>query len=307
MLLAALLLWLVNLAYPNGIIKNLSFTLLAIAIVYLVLAIFVEEIFSRRISDAKTRYSFQKTLYILQLALISAILIWIWVRQSEILIVSYGIIGAGIAIALQDVFRSFAGGVIIFLSGIYKVGDRVEIESVTGDIIDIGILYTTILETRGWVRGDQATGRLIIVPNKAVISGNTCNYTKDHSYLWDELTFPIAYDSDWRKAINIMMDIVKRETIEFTENADRDMEKVGERYYIPRVDVEPGVFVQITDNWIECNLRYIAPIRRRRALSNRIQRRVLEAIEDSDDVRIASSNIEITKFPESGLVDESNK
>lgn len=80
-------------------------------------------------------------------------------------------------------FKNFAGGVIVFLSGIYKVGDRIEIESITGDVIDIGIMYTTILETRGWVSGDQATGRLVIVANKAVVSGNISNYTKPQLHL----------------------------------------------------------------------------------------------------------------------------
>lgn len=100
------------------------------------------------------------------------------------------------------------------------------------------------------------------------------------------------------------MEIVKEETGKYTGDADREMERVGERYYIPRVDVEPGVFINLTDNWVELNLRYISPIRGRRALSNRLQRSVLDSIEASEDVRIASSNIEITKFPELGLMDK---
>lgn len=88
MLLASLLLWLVNLAYPSRIIENSVFTLLAAAVVYLVFAIVVEEIFSRRIADAKTRYSFKKRLYVLQLGLIAIILIWIWIQQTEVLLVS---------------------------------------------------------------------------------------------------------------------------------------------------------------------------------------------------------------------------
>ena len=61
---------------------------------------------------------------------------------------------------------------MIFLNGIYRVGDRIEMNQKFGDVIDIGLLYTTLMETREWVSGDQVTGRLAIVPNGGVLNGN---------------------------------------------------------------------------------------------------------------------------------------
>ena len=76
----------------------------------------------------------------------------------------------------------------------------------------MAILYTTLLETREWVSGDQVTGRLTIVPNGGVLTGTVQNYTRDLNFIWDELTIPITYDSDWREANTVILEIAKTET-----------------------------------------------------------------------------------------------
>ena len=98
---------------------------------------------------------------------------------------------------------------MIFVNGIYRVGDRIEINQKFGDVIDIGLLYTTLMETREWVAGDQATGRLSIVSNGSVLAGAVQNYTRDFSFIWDEISVPITYDSNWNEANAKILDIVK--------------------------------------------------------------------------------------------------
>jgi small-conductance mechanosensitive channel len=75
------------------------------------------------------------------------------------------LIAAAFTITLQDVAKNFVGGLSIFLKNIYRVGDRIEIASKKGDVIDIGLLYTTIMETNEWISGDQHTGRISLIPN----------------------------------------------------------------------------------------------------------------------------------------------
>ncbi|MGA7624895.1 MAG: mechanosensitive ion channel domain-containing protein [Candidatus Acidiferrales bacterium] len=83
-----------------------------------------------------------------------------------------GIIGAGVAVALQDVLASIAGAFSIGFSKLYAVGDRVQIGDTRGDVIDIGLLRTTLLETGNWVSTDFYNGRIARIPNSAVLKGS---------------------------------------------------------------------------------------------------------------------------------------
>jgi len=107
-------------------------------------------------------------------------------------VLGFGLVAAAFTLSMQDVAKNFAGGLNIFINRIYRVGDRIEIGSKKGDVIDIDIFYTTIMETNEWVSADLPTGRLSIIPNSLVLSNITNNYTKDFEFLWDEISFPIT-------------------------------------------------------------------------------------------------------------------
>ncbi|MDH3364975.1 MAG: mechanosensitive ion channel family protein [Thermoplasmata archaeon] len=293
--------WVGDYYYPNRYLEMAFFTFLALAIIYFVFRIVLEHATIRTIKDAKTRYSVRKATSILYVLVFILVMIQIWVEDSQALLLSYGLIGAGIAIALQDLFKNFVGGIIIFSTGTYRVGDRIEIEGNYGDVIDIGLLFTTLLEMKGWVDGDQATGRLTVVPNGRVISGMISNYTKDHSFIWDEILLPITYDSDWKDAISRFTRVVTEETEEITLHAEKEMSGIMERYYLSKRSVEPAIYVKLTDNWINLSVRYIALARERRTLQDRLFRKMLQEVRDSENIKIASETIDITHFPERAL------
>ena len=144
-------LWIVNYAYPNIDLQKAFYTAAAIAIIHFLFKNLFEDVIVKRIKVSKTRYSIKKTVSIVYLVVLVAVVVNIWVDSTQSLLVSYGIIAAGLAVALQDLFKNFVGGIIIFVTGIYKVGDRVEINSRKGDVIDIDILYTTLMEMGEWM------------------------------------------------------------------------------------------------------------------------------------------------------------
>ena len=291
--------WVVDYYYPNEYLEMAFYTFLALAIVYFIFRIALENSIVRTIKDDKTRYSVRKAISIVYILVFALVLIRIWIEDSEALLVSYGLIGAGVAIALQDVFKNFAGGILIFSSGTYRVGDRIEIDSKFGDVIDIGLMYTTLLEIREWVEGDQATGRLTVLPNGKVITSVVQNYTKDHSFIWDEIELPITYQSDWKLAIERFSAVIEDEAAELTKHAEKDMKNIMAKYYLPKRGVEPAIFVTLTDNWINLSIRYIALVRERRILRDRIYRRLMEVVDGSDGrIEVASETLGITHFPE---------
>lgn len=290
--------WLANFKYSNEYFQRGFYTFLALASTYLVFKIIFEEIFIKQIKESKTRYSFRKTVSIIYLVIVIAFIFRIWVETTQTLLVSYGLIAAGMAIALQDLFKNFVGGIIVFLTGIYRVGDRIEVDSKNGDVMDIGILYTTLMETREWIDGDQATGRLKIIPNGIVLSGIINNYTKDHNFIWDELSIPITYDSDWKKAINRILQIVNKETKSMTVKAEKEISQIEEKYYLSKKVIEPGIYLTLTDNWIMFSIRYITEVRDRRLLRHKLSEIILDEIQKSEKIRIASSSLDIVGMPE---------
>jgi len=284
------LLWLASFNYPNVYLQKVFHTCLVLTSSYFVFKLILEEVVVRRIKEARTRYSFTRitsTLYILTFI---AVTITIWVEHPQALLVSYGVLAAGAAVALQDFLKNLTGGIVIFVSGIYQVGDRIEVNAKIGDVIDIGILYTTLIEIRGWVPGDQPTGRLATIPNSCVLTGIINNYTRDHDYIWDEISIPITYDSDWKEAANKIADIVERETKHTTGEAERSISKLGEKYYLPRkvMELEPTIYLTLTGKCINFNVRYITEVRQRRQVYSKLSCILLEEIENSDKIRIAS-------------------
>ncbi len=278
--------------YPYPELLQLSYTFLAIALTYLVYAIF-SNVATRYVADKKTRYALNKALFIISLLAVTAIIVRIWVEETQSLLISYGILAAGVAIALQDVLRNFVGGVYIMVSGIFRVGDRVSIGDMAGDVMDVGIMSTTFMEIGSWVQGDQPTGRIVIIPNAVIITGTVYNYTKDHNFVWDEITIPITYDSDWKSALQVFLSIVQEETAELTIQAEAEIERIGEKYYLPRKVVEPSVFLSLTDNWIRLDIRFVANTRQRRTLRDRIMQRLMEAVNEHPEFTVASETIEV--------------
>lgn len=296
-------LWALDNYYPNPLLHKAFVTAVAVAMIHLLFKHLFQELLIGRITVSKTRYSFRKTVSILYIVVAVAAVMNIWIENTQSLLVSYGIIAAGLAVALQDLFKNFFGGIVIFVTGIYRVGDRVEIDSRMGDVIDIDILYTTLMEMGEWMSGDQSTGRLTMIPNGYILSRSVNNYTKDHPFLWDEISLPITYDSDWKEAVTRILSVVRSETEKVGSEARESITNMDGKYYLPRRLVEPAVFITLTDNWINFDVRYVTMVRERRLTKSRLSRLILEEIERSENIKLASTTIDIVGFPEVRLGD----
>jgi len=294
LLALAVLSWLATTVNDNVYLGNVAHSFIALAAIYLVFKIFLEELVSRRMGEPRTRYSFRRAVSILNIAAFIVAGIAIWVENSQALVVSYGVIAAGVAVALQDFFKNILGGVILFITGIYRVGDRIELNQRHGDVIDIGLQYTTLLEIQEWVVGDQPTGRLVMTPNGEILSHPIHNYTRDHGFLWDEITIPITYDSDWNHAVKLILSIAEGETRGVTEKARLSLIDLSEKYFLPARAEVPALYLTLTDNWIEINVRYVTDVRQRRVIKTNLSKLLLAEIQSSKDIKVASETMDIT-------------
>ncbi|MFW6041176.1 MAG: mechanosensitive ion channel family protein [Thermoplasmatota archaeon] len=280
-------LWFTSLRNPDKIIIDLFLTALSFTLIYFLFKILLERTLVSRVQNRKTRYSFRKVVSILYITVFLIILFRIWIEDPQALLVTYGLIAAGVAISLQDFFKSLVGGILIIMTSLYTVGDRVELDDRLGDVIDIGILSTTLLEIREWVDGEQPTGRVITIPNKVMISGTIINYTKDNNFLWDEIKIPIEYGSDWKGAIEIIEKITEKETSPMAERASEELRGLQKRYYITDKSVVPSVYVKINDDRINLSVRYITNARTRRELHDKLSRKFFEALRNEENIDLA--------------------
>ena len=125
---------------------------------------------------------------------------------------------------------SLVAGLNIWVGNIFRVGDRVRIGDVVGDVMDISLLRTTVMEIGEWVKADQYTGRVVTVANREVWIHPVFNYTQHWGYLWDEITLPITYESDWQRAAEIMLAYGQTYTADLQADAEAKLSKLVDRY-----------------------------------------------------------------------------
>ncbi len=211
--------------------------------------------------------------------------------------VAFGVAGAGIAFALQEVIASAAGWVAVSFGGFYRVGDRVQLGGIKGDVIDIGILRTTIMQIGEWVNGDQYNGRIVRVANSFVFKEPVFNYSGEFPFLWDEIMVPIKYGSDYQLARELIGRVAEEVVGEYARAAEQAWEPITRRYLIEKASVRPTVTMTANQNWIEFTLRFVVDYKARRATKDRLFVRILEEIDRTDErVGIAASTLNIEKL-----------
>jgi len=226
----------------------------------------------------------------------SAVVLFIWIGFGNFA-VFMGILGAGIAFASQEVLGSVAGYLNIVTGNLYRIGDRVRIGDVVGDVVDITLLRTTLMEIGEWVKADQYTGRIVSVANRSVFADPVFNYTQDFRYLWDEITIPITYDSNWRHAGELMLELGREYSSALLAEAEAELGTMKELYPLEDTVVEPTLYVVMTDNWIEMTLRYVVEARNRRPVTAQLHRELLQRFEADEQITVASATFEIVGFP----------
>jgi small-conductance mechanosensitive channel len=187
---------------------------------------------------------------------------------------SVGLLGLAASWALQTPIESFTGWLLNSFRGYYRVGDRIAVGDVFGDVYRIDLLTTTVWEAGGPgkpVAAAQPTGALITFPNWEVLRSNLVNYSRDFPYVWDEVTVNVANESDLAYCARVLEATARRVLGEQMEDAVRRYEQLlrAERLTF-EVEELPRVYLSTTDSWTECTIRYLVPVRARRQWSSEI-------------------------------------
>jgi small conductance mechanosensitive channel len=204
------------------------------------------------------------------------------VGDVRALVGSLGLLGLALSWALQAPIESFAGWLINLLRGYYRVGDRIEVGEVYGDVYRIDVLTTTVWEVGGpgkSVTGAQPTGALITFPNSDVLRSNIINYSKDFPYIWDEITFGIAHESDLGYTQRIVQKVAENVLGEVMPKSIQSyrmlLRRVGLDYDIAE---RPQAFLSLTESYTNCTVRYLVAVRERRRWSTALIKAISEEL-----------------------------
>ena len=194
---------------------------------------------------------------------------------------------------MQEAVGAVAGWFNITFGSIFKVGDRVQMGGVQGDVIDISLLKTRLMEVGDdsgttWVGGRQYTGRVITVSNKATFTQPVFNYSSYFEYIWEELEVAIPHHEDWPRASEVLEEEARR--LATAEGAKEAMEAVRHRFPVPETELEPRVFASADEDYMRLAVRFVVPIRIARSAKDDIIRRIHSRLEDAG-VEVVSTSV----------------
>ncbi len=231
----------------------------------------------------------------------------IWFDNPARLATGLGLVGAGLAFALQKVITSFAGYFVILRGKTFNVGDRITMGGVRGDVIALNFIQTVIMEmgqppsVQGadpemWVQSRQYSGRIVTVTNSKIFEEPVYNYTRDFPFIWEEMHLPISYSDDRGVVESILLEAAGKETVKIEEIAASALTILEDRFSIRSGDIHPRVYMRLTDNWVELTVRFLCKDHDIRGLKDRMSREVIANL-DKAKIGIASSTYDIVGLP----------
>ena len=268
------------------LLKRLG-SLLGILLAIFIVAYFVKKIPSRFVKEEKSAYYFRKLIGFVTWLIVILIVIFNAAGGIGSISAVIGLAGAGLAIALQDPIVSLVGWFLIIGKYGIRVGDRIEINGVKGDVIDVGMLRVAVTEVGNLLSGDQSTGRMVFFPNSFIFKGHFFNYSTTNSFIWDEVHILVTYESPWKKALDIIVKIAEEASRDVVEKARENQEKLARQFNVSLGNPEAYAYVNIADSGVDLVLRFLSEIKLRRTMRDRICREILEAFEKEKDIQLA--------------------
>ena len=254
----------------------------------------LEQSLPRRFGEADARYKVRKFVVFSGYVAILLFVSILFEDRLGRLSFAIGVAGAGVAVALQDVLASIAGAFSIGFSRLYAPGDRIQIGDTRGDVIDIGLLRTTLMEIGNWVSRDMYSGRIVRIPNNMVLKGSVFNYSQGFRFIWDEIKVLFTTASDCQFAREMLLRVAKVAIGEYEVEAQASWKKVSDNYRSANPELEPTVTLVVNGGSLEFTVDYVVDYTKRSAMKDRLFTKVVEEVANSNGrLEWASSGITV--------------
>lgn len=268
---------------PAEYIKLVSMTIISIIIINLIKVISFK-IYMKTHDNSRDVYLYnRKSQVIASIAIfVAALIIWEGYIKDFMTLISF--VSAGIAIALREIIVNFFAGIYIRVKKPFVLEDRIEINGLKGDVVNINAASFDILEIGDRVNGEQSTGRIVHVSNSIVFLHPVKNYVTAFKYIWNEITVKITLDSDIDKIKDIIYEIVKQNNIiqETPEKMESQINDASTEYRIYFNNLDPIIYTAIVDSHVELYIRYLVHPKKSRTVEDAIWLDILKAYNDGE-------------------------
>ena len=268
------------------LLKKLILTIVLLLLLSLV-RFLCNVIIKRRIPDAMKSYRWRRAILYSYSVLLIVLIGPIWIKGIASLTTFLGLASAGVAVAMHDTIANVAGWFFIMSRKPFKVGDRIEIGQITGDVIDIRIFQFSVVEVGNWIDADQSTGRIVHVPNSKVLRETLANYQIGFEYIWHEIPVLITFESDWKKAKRLLQKIANDNVENLLKGAQEQIRRAAEKYFIFYGALTPIVYTTVKDSGVLLTMRYLVNPRQRRSSEQQIWESALDAFDEEHDIELA--------------------
>jgi len=189
-----------------------------------------------------------------------------------------GLATAGITVAMKDFIVAFFGWFVLMGKNGLRVGDWVEINGVAGEVIEINLLRTVLLETGNWTDTGHPTGRKVAFVNSYAIEGHFFNFTTSGQWMWDELQITVPPNQDPYPLLDAIQEAVTKETESNAAAAEKEWQNAASNYKVRTVSAAPTVNLRPTSAGVEVHVRYISRAKERSALRARLNQALVELL-----------------------------
>jgi small-conductance mechanosensitive channel len=186
-----------------------------------------------------------------------------------------GLAGAGLTVALKDFIVGFFGWFVLMGRNGLRVGDWVEINGVVGEVVEIGLLRTVLLETGNWTDTGHPTGRKVAFVNSFAIEGHFFNFSTAGQWLWDELLVTIPEGKNPYELVDAIQKLVEEETRASASQAEQEWQKSTSRYRLHSLSVAPAIHLRPTGGGVELQVRYITSAQERYVMRSRMYEKIV--------------------------------
>ena len=269
----------------NIYIINILYTLVVVILLNIIFKI-IKSINLRRITSEKQLFLIQKrNKAIFTLILIIAIL-FIWKNEFKDIITLISFISAALTLAIREIIYNYVCGIYIKISKPIKIEDRIQLEEVIGDVVNINSLSFELLEVNQ--ETNQSTGKIIHIPNSQIFSKETINYTTAFKYIWDEINVSVDLTTDIKKAKKILLKLLENNEIikEIPKKMKNEIKSSRSEYRIYYNKLEPIIYTKIEENKIILTARFLIHPKKQRTVESEIYENLLQEFKKNNIVII---------------------
>lgn len=279
--------WLQELLGIDHSVQTRLFSSVVTIFAFWLIRLLLLKLIRRRIKDIRLQYRWRKTTTYVTFIIAIFLVGRIWFEGIQSLSTFLGLLSAGVAIALQDLIVNFAGWIFIIWRRPFKVGDRVQIGEIRGDVIDLRIFMFLLMEVGNWVDADQSTGRILYIPNGRIYKDVLANYSEGFHFIWNEIPVLLTFESNWKKAKSILKEIILKHTEHRSKAAEKKVKQAARKYLIYYSNLTPIVYTSVRDSGVLLTIRFLTEPRKRRGTEETIWEDILDAFHQEPDIDFA--------------------